>query len=1187
MYLKRLELQGFKSFPEKIRLEFNKGITAVVGPNGSGKSNISDAVRWVLGEQSAKSLRGTKMEDVIFAGTQNRRALGFAEVSMVLDNTDRRMNVDFSEIMVTRRTYRSGESQFSINGTACRLKDIHELFMDTGIGREGYSIIGQGRVEEILSTRSEDRRLLFEEAVGIVKYKNRKTDAERKLERERQNLIRVNDIITELEAQLEPLAKQAEKAKQYMSLAERYKLVAVNLFVHEAAKAESVMDGMTQNLEDLRAQITDTERVQNEAREATEAHKHEAAELTAQAEAASEAAANLRLDAEKKENDIRLCDQAITHIENDKTRIRGEIEVRHASIQESETQAQGFEARLDAAELERAAKEEQRRKTDGELGVLEAQLAKSEGMIEKYTSEHIDRLRAITDVKGKIERAEAMYEQLEARKEELDEERQLNESRIHDTEIQQQALTKDLAEKDAQTEGMEAKLAMLWNDRGLAEADIADTGGAQKQAARQLHEAQSRHKLLTELEAGHEGYYRSVKAILREKKNNPAAYKGVRGAVAELLTVPEKFETAIEIALGGALQNLITETEADAQRAIAFLKQTNNGRATFLPMSAVQGKRLSNADALLQEPGLLDTAVQAVAFDVVYDGVMASLLGRVLIADTLDNAVRFSKKYKYAYKVVTLDGDLINPGGALSGGSHHKSSTGILSRGREIAALKASIAALSEETAELEARLQNAQQRFDSIVQQIERGKMLVQETALARASVQANLTQTGAALHTLIENREAYAIEERQLMAQIVAANGEIRRLTDEQKQIESEISDILQTMDTRQEAVTETKAAKDRKLKELTGIQVTLSALEQNVSSARENAARIQNDIQAAHTAITRLAEELAGLDGTKARREAEIESLREDILALEARHAAANEGIADLAAKRSALSIQMDEMEAAAAERVSALTKLNGELARLEVKREQIETDNRRLYDEMWDEYEITYQTALQYPHLEDSPTQLTRESKELKNGMRDLGPVNVGAIEEYKTVGERYAFLDKQRGDILEAEEKLNEIIQELVGLMEAQFREQFTVISANFGVVFAEMFGGGKAYLRLADESNILESGIDIIAQPPGKTLQQMSLLSGGERSLTAIALLFAILRMKPSPFCVLDEIEAALDDANVKRFANYLRNFSFDTQFIVITHRKGTMESADVMYGVTMQEQGVSKLVSVKFTEAV
>ena len=1183
MYLKRLELQGFKSFPEKIRLDFNTGITAVVGPNGSGKSNISDAVRWVLGEQSARSLRGAKMEDVIFAGTQNRRALGFAEVSMIIDNTDRRMKVDYTEITVTRRVYRSGESQFSINGTVCRLRDIHELFMDTGIGREGYSIIGQGRVEEILSTRSEDRRLLFEEAAGIVKHKNRKTDAEHKLERERQNLVRVNDIIAELEAQLEPLERQAEKAKKYMALAERYKLVAVNIFIHAASHAEETMTGMSRNLDDLQVQIAETEREQESARARNEAAKQEAAVLAAQAEGASESLANLRLDVEKKENDIRLCEQAIEHMETDKARLRQDIADRTAAIADSEMQMHSFGAKCDAVTLERAAQEENRRRAEGELGVLEAQLAKSEGQIEQYASEHISRLSGLTDIKTKTERAEAMYEQLETRKEDLGDERDLNESRLHEAQTKRQALEKDMAAQDAQNAALEQKLAMLWNDREVADAEIAETDAAQKASAKRLHEAQSRHKLLVELEAGHEGYFRSVKAVLKEKKQNPNGYRGIRGAVAELISVPERFEQAVEIALGNALQDIVTETEAEAQNAIAFLKRTDSGRATFLPMSAVRGKRLSNEEALLREAGMMNAMIDVIEYAQEYDGVLSSLMGRVLIADNLDNAVKFSRKYKSAYKVVTLDGDIINSGGAMTGGSHNKNAAGILGRGREIAALQVCIKGIMDETDELDARLQNAQQRQDSILHQIEQSKVLQQETALARAAVQVSMAQADEALKALEGNRKAYDAEEQRIMEQIVAANQEMRRLADEQKRVETEIADILQTMDTRQGAVTEARAAKDKKLKELTGIQVAMSALEQNAASARENIVRIQSDIRAAHEAIARLQEEHDGLNGDRAGKRDVIAALRADITALENEQENMDEGIATLVAKRSALSLRMEEMERAAEERAALLARLNGELARLEVKREQLETDNRRLYDEMWDEYELTYQTALQYPRLDEPPSRLTAESRTLKNEMRDLGVVNVGAIEEYKMVSERYDFLAKQRGDIEEAEAKLLEIIRELVTLMEQQFREQFSVISENFGIVFAEMFGGGQAYLKLADEDNVLESGIDIIAQPPGKNLQQLSLLSGGERSLTAIALLFAILRMKPSPFCVLDEIEAALDDANVSRFANYLHNFASDTQFIVITHRKGTMESADVLYGVTMQEQGVSKLVSVRF----
>ena len=968
MFLKRLEISGFKSFTEKIKLDFPEGITAIVGPNGSGKSNIGDAIRWVMGEQSAKSLRGAKMEDIIFSGTQHRKPLGYAEVQMIIDNSSGFLLTDFSEVTITRRLFRSGESEYLINGSLCRMKDIHRLFMDTGVGREGYSIIGQGRVDEILSASSVDRRHLFEEAAGIVKYKTRRHEAFLKLDREKQNLERVNDLIEELASQIEPLSQQAAAAKEFLNLRDQYKIIHINLFLREAAAAEEESKRINSHIANLSAQSEKEKYSLSSVEDDIQSLKAEEADAEAEYKETNRQIIHYVAEIEKAKSNIRLAE-----------RIKKEIEQHYLAITQKQ---KDFE--IDEAALSKMA------------------AAKSDKVA--------------------------------------------LEQRIFDLSQKQQKLVKE-------TETLRAE-AMTVQQR--------------------LHAALSRQKLLVEMERGHEGYYNSVKAVFDRKNNDPSFGKGIVGTVSEMLTVPQEYEVSISVTLGGAAQNIITFTEADAQRAISYLKSAKAGRATFLPVSAMKPRSI-NGDRLLKEPGVIGLANTLVSFDQHYKPVYDYLLGNVFVVENLQRAVELSRKYHQAHRLVTLEGDLISPGGAMTGGSSGRQATDLLGRRRHIEELHKQIAVLQTKEKDFEISQHNLNIKLSTVAVEI---------TKLNEEKIQNGL---------------------------------------------------IIQSLQTAQ-------GHADRQAKELETMKLQKAALETELSAIDP-----------------KLAGDLA----------VELEKLEKSQKAIEER----------IANYRTSIS-KAEEMQK---EHMEVIARLNKESARLEARCEQMESDSRRLHNEIWESYNMTFQSAQEFHKPELPANFLRQEEKRLKAEISALGDVNIGAIEAYKTLNERHNFLISQRDDILEAEEQLQEIIQKLTEQMEQQFITQFSLIAKHFNDVFREMFGGGNAGLTMSDPGQALESGIEISAQPPGKNLQSLSLLSGGERALTAIALLFGILRMKPAPFCVLDEIESALDDANVIRFSQFIKLHSKDTQFIVITHRKGTMECADTLYGVTMQEQGISKMVSVDF----
>jgi chromosome segregation protein len=1181
MYLKRLDLQGFKSFPEKVKLEFNQGVTAVVGPNGSGKSNVSDAVRWVLGEQRAKSLRGDKMEDVIFAGTENRKPLGFAEVSITIDNQDQKLPLAYTEVQVTRRVFRSGESEYRINGTACRLKDIQELFMDTGVGREGYSIVGQGRIDEILSAKGDERRRIFEEAAGIVKYKTRRNEAASKLEREQQNLLRVDDIIGELEVQLEPLEEQSEKAKRYLIFKEELKEAEIVAFCRDLSKMEESLAKILQDKALAEEQLK--EHLAQEGKDKAEICqlKNSLEQLDVLIQQQNQEIAELRAEKERKEGEIRLTEEQKQNDASNLARIQREILQKQEQKAENQNQLELCTSRITALGIEMELQQGQLSKLEQEYASLNSSLHQDETQAESYKDEIFEQIKAGTEAKGEIAKREALREQFLNRMEQLQTEKTQLESRIHQLEIHIQALDKQEADMKENASFMEKELLALEKDKLKAQKEKEDAQGYLSTEGKVLSEIQSRLSVLKEMERENEGFFHSVKSLL----NLPDKEKrGICGAVGQLFKVDELYEVAIEGALGGAMQNVVTKTEEDAREAINYLKNHNLGRATFLPISAIKGRTFEGRPPILDEVGVIGVAHELISFDDMYRQIAENLLGRTIIMENLEQAVILAKKYKHQYKMVTLEGDILNPGGAMTGGSKQKKAAHIFSRGREIRSLQEKMESTGKLVGQLQEKLSLFQEDMAEIEEQILEKRMELQRMTVTLNSSHGDREKTSMDTKENQERLKLILLEEGQLQEQLLRTEKDIQIGKETLAFTESKVEQVSAALMQFQDNLTDEKGKRDTVMTEITSLKIVLSKNGQNISNIEETVLRLQREIQTLLQQI-KLDEEKISVLGENTEKKDEAKAvLQEESVALDKKIRDLQEALTKTTEEKNKISQVAETVEQRGIDLREASRQMESELFRLEAKGERLEEEKMRITTQMWEEYEMTYRMALEYTSNKQNDL-LSRPVKEIRGDIRSLGDVNVGAIEQYKEVKERYAFLTQQRADILEAEEKLRGIIEELSLLMEKQFREQFQLISESFSRVFQEMFGGGKAYLRLLDTERVLESPIEIIAQPPGKNLQNMQLLSGGERALTAIAILFSILYLKPSPFCILDEIEAALDDANVSRFAQYLKKFANDTQFIVITHRKGTMEYADVMYGVTMQEKGISKLISVDFSE--
>lgn len=1181
-------MQGFKSFVDRTVLEFDKGITAIVGPNGSGKSNISDAVKWVLGEQSPKTLRGSRMEDVIFAGTQNRKPVGMAEVSLIMDNEDHKLNIDYLEVKITRRLYRSGESEYLINGATCRLKDILMLFADTGIGRDGYSIIGQGRIDEVLNNRSEERRSIFEDASGIMKYRMRKVESERKLAATEQNLLRINDIVRELEIQIKPLAKQSEVARKYLSLKYELRDIEVGVLTQGIEHAEKRLSEILEQIDILTGDKAGAEaqlvQIQDENQEQTELSKKLDEQIASVRNEEFEHSKRI----ERLKNEIALNREKIASAKAACEQAARERESQLGRTVSGETEIKGYEealleiaAALDSVLAKGQLAADRLIEADGVLSETEKKVEETREAILRKKLEAGERENAVTSLRQQIEL-------VSSRKEELDTElRVLEES---DSAGDGELLKAEKAAEAKNDEAIEAKQLFKNN----AERLVTLRSQAESYANRisslsgKMRECEAKVKLLKEMEEGFEGYARSVKEVLQMCKKNPVFGDGIYGAVAQLITVPGEYELAIETALGQSYQNIITESERETKAAIEYLKEHRYGRATFMPITAAAGRRLE--EQLQKElrgiPGYLGIASDRVECEERFRKVVDSLLGRVAVFRTLDSALTAAKAHRYSFMCVTLEGDILRTSGAITGGGQERGQKpiGALSRTREIPQLEKVLDEAARETAELMAKLNEAKAeaaeleksqdvQFEQVRALEKEASLLASTCAALRERHQARQTRRNQLLEDL-KNQIRFVVDSNRSIEEI---KEEAEKLAEEALAAEAGLTEILSG----QEAA---KQARDEIQAELFRLKVEEADLSGRKEKAEGDIRRVQEEISSTTSRVSYYETQIQ--DGQEAilQLEADNKRIETQVAVSEQDAELARKRVASVTARKEEVDRSLGGMLTRITEINSHITRLNEEGGRLEIQRVRAENEINGNKNRLWEEYELTYTAAAEMAKtivIEDYKA-ASKQIVELRSAIKALGPVNVNAVEEYEATVKRYEFMSAQSKDMNESRLKLQKVVNELTAVMRTQFMEQFEIIRRNFSQVFSELFGGGKADIVLAEGEDVLECGIDINVQPPGKKLQNMMLLSGGERALTAIALLFGILRMRPSPFCLLDEIEAALDDANVYRLSDYLDTVAKNTQFIMVTHRKGTMENAESLYGVTMEEKGVSKVVSLK-----
>ncbi len=1181
MYLKSIEVQGFKSFANKIVFDFHNGITGIVGPNGSGKSNVADAVRWVLGEQSAKQLRGASMQDVIFAGTENRKPLSYAYVALVMDNSDHELAIDFEEVTVARRVYRSGESEYLINGSPCRLKDVTELFYDTGIGKEGYSIIGQGQIERILSGKPEERRELFDEAAGIVKFKKRKATAQKKLDNERENLVRVNDILSELERQVGPLEKQAEKAKIYLKKKEELKTYDVNMFLLEMERIETELKSVTEKFTIA----------SNEYEEANQAYE------------------NIKREYEKMEQDIADMDERINSIRENmnqsilvKGNLENQINLLNEQIHSAENTDELMQNRLDALDKEKEERFGFKAEYEAEKFALDAQLAEIEGKrqeakaaleaiqseiarctdgIERGKSEIIELLNNKASIKAKQQRFDTMAEQVNIRKAQLNQRLLSRKSEEADLDAVLTGYQKELDQVNAKINDLKATAAEMDEQNRNWQKKSADTNQELEDAVTKYHKAQSKLESLKNIAERYDGYGNSIRKVMEQKSSN----KGLLGVVSDLIQVEKKYETAIETALGGNIQNIITEDEDTAKKMIAFLKENRLGRATFLPLTSVDGKgNFKNQDAL-NEPGVIGLANTLIKCEKKYEGVAAYLLGRVIVTEHIDYAIALAKKNHYSLHIVTLEGEYLSPGGSMTGGAF-KNTNGLLARNREIEELEKRVAELEAKIAEHKNRLEEIKTARELLKDDIEANKAELQEQFILQNTAKLNVER---ATQQKAESENVFAglmMESNEIEKQLREIAENKKRIVEEIEQANTREVEIQQESEKLSRILEETSAKEAPAAQAVSDVQVEEAGVRQKAEFVLENMNRINAEILKYEQERDKVMSEAldAKVDAEKKRQD--IEAIKQTILASDENYSKQDAALKENLEKKEEMSAIYKGFFQKQEDVSKQISNLDKEIFRLNSQREKLEETNENQTNYMWEEYELTPHAAmgLKNPEYEDL-AELKKLIAGIKDDIRKLGDVNVNAIEDYKEVSERYTFLKTQHDDLVEAEQTLMGIIEELDAGMRKQFMEKFVEIQREFDSVFKELFGGGKGTLELVEDEDILECGIRINAQPPGKKLQNMMQMSGGEKSLTAICLLFAIQNLKPSPFCLLDEIEAALDDSNVGRFAKYLHKLTKSTQFIVITHRRGTMAAADRLYGITMQEKGVSTLVSVNLVE--
>ena len=1182
MYLKALEIQGFKSFPDKTVLTFGEDITAIVGPNGSGKSNISDAIRWVMGEQSTRVLRGGKMEDVIFGGTAKRKQTGYAEVSLVLDNTSHIFDMEESEVMVTRRYYRSGESEYYINRRSVRLKDVNELFMDTGLGREGYSIIGQGKIDEILSVKSADRREVFEEAAGISRYRHRKEEAERKLERTDENLVRINDKISELEYQVEPLREQSEKAKKFLVLRDELRGLEISVWLDTLERIR------TSNIK-LEADYQEAVRQREEVRVAQEKAYAAAEQFSQQMREKDVEADRLRFELQGRqarmnelESAIAVLQSNIAHNQESAQRIRADLE-----------QQEGREGSL-------SAQIEQRR---GRLAEIEQQLEQGRAALEAKSREaeeaassagtlarELEQLRSQADLgtAGAAE-AKALLSALAAAAQEVMDRDETVRRELRELEQRlEQARTESKAARKGYEDALEERDAV----KNVISGYQLRMESRQKKAAQtkdrhvklQMEEnaLTSRMKLLKEMEQMHEGYSKAVKLVVGEAQRGTLQH--IHGPVADLLKVPDQYTVAIETALGGAMQNIVVDREEDGKAVIQYLKRRDAGRATILPLSSIRPGELREGQSLQREPGFVGVGDQLVTFDPRYKNVFSNLLGRVAVMENLDTAIAAARKYGYKFRIVTLDGQVLNPGGSMTGGSASRSA-GILSRANELERLGKQLEDIRSQVAQGARDLAEAEREATAARYELETAQNQLRTWEDAILKAEGEVSHCRSVVADLESQQENLGEELEQLKSRSGQIEEDTQNARVRIQELEGEAAALKSEAEGKAKGQTdlqERSACIAREAAELTAAQAALEAEREATRSGLQELESLKASMAGDRTQSQALMADYESKNESFAQ---EIQEKQGALSALQEENRAQNEAVARLNQEKLELEGERVKSTRESQSLNEELLRTEGEVSRLDQRRVSASMEEKQLLDKLWENYELSHEAAKQQRVEIESIQKASRRIAELKRSISSLGHVNVGAIEEFQRVNERYTYLTDQRDDVDRAKKELEEIIAGITSEMKTIFAREFKTINEAFSQTFVELFGGGKATLELEDPDDILNCGIEIKVQPPGKALKIITLLSGGEKAFVAIALYFAILKVRPTPFVVMDEIEAALDDSNVVRFAHYMRAMSDKTQFIVITHRRGTMEEADILYGVTMQEQGISRMLTINLND--
>lgn len=1182
MYLKSLEVHGFKSFANKLVFEFHDGITAIVGPNGSGKSNVADSVRWVLGEQSAKQLRGAKMEDVIFAGTELKRPLGFAYVAITFSNEDHKLNIPYEEVTVSRRVYRSGESEYMINGTACRLRDINELFFDTGVGKEGYSIIGQGQIDKILSGKPEERRELFDEAAGIVKYKKRKAETEKKLENEKQNMVRVEDILAELEIQRGPLNEEALKARKFLDLRDELRTLDINVFLNDYEEFSKKAKEIDEKIENIDVQYQEKEKdIQNTEQEYTRVE----GEIKASEESIEETKDKItenELLINNLNNDIALIHEQINSVKNNEAhynernaQLKDDISARQKALRETEEEKKNNEEIAEDFEKKSKENSEESHNIRLKLREIENKIKEKDEDIQKENDNS-------TRLKTHKQKYVTLYEQNSVNKASITQ--KLIKNKTENTELNEQAEI----EKDIYTD-MEEKIDAINAMESTLKEGIVKLKNKTLDLQREVNELQSQYHIensrllsIRNMTERYEGFGQSIKRVMEQKDKNP----GIIGVVADVIKTPEKYEMAIETALGGQIQNIVTDTQSIAREMIGFLKKNRYGRATFLPLDHITPGKSNIPDTAFKEMGSLGVASSLVEVDSKFDNLMEYLLGRVLVVDNIDNAIKIANKYNHRFRMVTLEGDLINPGGAMSGGAY-KNNNNLLGRRREIEALEASVK-------ELVVNLKEKRNLLNENESLIEKERAKLEGNNKLKGDFQIKLNTAKVNYKRILKDIENNEAELLSIKSDLEGSNDEQSTIQSKLDSYNSQINEYLERVKALEEKKKTYTDKKKELNKELTEALDNSSKFYVEVSNARQRVVfneqtieRLNNELASKRNELEKLINDNTNFDSILKEKDDEIQAKKDEIHKEEENKKAIEAELEEKNNYNQSLKKKNKDFLKMRENLVDEKNTLDKEKIRLSNQKEKMESQSVDLVNYMWEQYEITYNNALELKtETELSNAQLKKKISELKSEIKKLGDVNVNSIEKSAEVNKRYDLLSSQHDDIIVARDKLIKIIEELDERMRETFTEEFKKIQESFNDVFRELFGGGKGQIELMDDEDVLTCGINIIAQPPGKKLQNMLQLSGGEKALTAISLLFAIQKLKPSPFCLLDEIEAALDDSNVDRFANYLHKLTKDTQFIVITHRRGTMNAADILYGITMQEKGISTLVSVDLVEA-